>query len=106
MGGIEDFQFARQLVDRAWAAYYGPKGWRQPQGGAILPGAGAVGMTGDGPTPSPAGILAQVSLRLAKKTQDRKFHDRVLTALRQNGARMADDPFWHVTELAALYFEE
>ncbi len=104
-GREEDFRFARQVVDRAWAVYYGAKGWRQPQGGAILPGAGAVGMTGDGPTPSPAGVLAQASLRLAKKNHDRKFRDRVLTALRQNGSRMADDPFWHVTELAALYFE-
>ena len=100
-----DFRIARQVVDRAWAVFYGKNGWRQPQGGGILPGAGAAGMTGDGPTPSPAGVLAQVSLRLAKKYHDRTLRARALNALRQNGSLLAHDPFWHVTELSALYFE-
>lgn len=100
-----DLRFARQVVDRAWAVYYGENGWRQPQGGGIVPGAGDVGMTGDGPTPSPAGVLAQVSLRLAKKYRDQTLRAHALTALRQNGSRLEDDPFWHVTELSTLYFE-
>ncbi len=104
-GQAGDFRIARQVVDRAWAVFYGKNGWRQPQGGGILPGAGAAGMTGDGPTPSPAGVLAQVSLRLAKKYHDRALQVRALNALRQNGSLLAHDPFWHVTELSALYFE-
>jgi uncharacterized protein len=104
-GRAEDFRFARQVVDRAWAVYYGTDGWRQPQGGGLLPGVDAAGMTGDGPTPSPAGVMAEVSLRLAKKFRDRTLQVRALKALRQNGSLLADDPFWHVTELSALYFE-
>jgi hypothetical protein len=104
-GKEEDFRLARQVLDRGWTVYYGADGWRHPQGGAILPGAGAAGMTGDGPTPSPAGVMAQVSLRLARQYHDRSLKARALTALRQNGARLAHDPFWHVTELSALYFE-
>ncbi len=103
-GQEEDFRLARQVLDRGWALYYGTDGWRQPQGGAILPDAGTAGMTGDGPTPSPAGVMAQVSLRLAGKYQDRPLKARALTALRQNGVRLAQDPFWHATELSALYF--
>ena len=92
------------MVDRAWAVYYGKDGWRQPDGG-LLPGLDAAGMTGDGPTPSPAGVMADVSLRLAKKFRDRTLRVRALQALRQNGTPLGDDPFWHATELAALYFE-
>ena len=105
-GKEEDFHLARQVLERGWAAYYGADGWRQPPGGAILSGAGAAGMTGDGPTPSPAGVMAQVSLRLARKYHDRPLKARALTALRQNGARLAHDPFWHATELSALYFQD
>jgi uncharacterized protein YyaL (SSP411 family) len=103
-GQEEDFRFTRQVVERAWAVSYGARGWQQPQAGVILPGAGAAGMTGDGPTPSPAGVLAQVSQRLASKYRDRALQARALGALRGNGARLADDPFWHVTELAGLFF--
>ena len=105
-GREADYRFARQVVDRAWAVYSGADGWRQPQDSTLAPGAGTEGMTADGSSPSPAGVLAQTSLRLAKKFHDAPLRARALAAMRRDDAQLAGDPFWHATELAVLYFGE
>ena len=105
-GQEADYRFVRQIIDRAWAVYYGADGWRQPEDSTIVAGAGTEGMTADGPLPSPAAVLAQTSLRLAKKFHDAPLHLRALAAMRRDAPQLSADPFWHASEISVLYFED
>ena len=105
-GKEDDFLLAKRVMDRAWALFDGPKGWHHPEAYSVLPAMGAVGLTGDGPTPSPAGVLAQASVNLAKKYTNPKLRARALAAIRRNSAALEGDPFWHATEIAVLYFNK
>ena len=104
-GKEADFLLAKRVMDRAWVLFYGPKGWRHPAAHAVLPAMEAAGLTGDGPIPSPAGVLAQASLRLAKKYADPALRARALAAIRRNSVALGGDSFWHVTEIGVLYYE-
>ena len=105
-GKEDDFVLAKRVLERGWALFYGPKGWRQPTDATVLSGMGVAGLTGDGATPSPAGVLAQASLHLARKYADPELRARARVALRRNSAALGGDSFWHVTEIAALYVDE
>ncbi len=105
-GKEDDFPLAKRVLDRGWALFHGPKGWRQPTDSTVLSDMGVAGLTGDGATPSPAGVLAQASLHLARKYADPALRTRARAALRRNSAALGGDSFWHVTEIAALYVDE
>ena len=105
-GKADDFLLAKRVMDRAWVLFYGPKGWRHPAGHTVLPTVTGIGLTGDGPMPSPAGVLAQTSLSLAKRYPDPKLRARILAAIRRDSNALGGDPFWHATEIGVLYFNE
>ena len=88
---------------QAWQRFYGARGWRLEERSLIQAETGQDMLT-DGPMPSPSGIVAEVSLRLAAKTNDKALRERALAALNTHHAALQESPFWYATPVGAMVF--
>lgn len=81
--------------------FYGLAGWRLAEGSLI------VGETGqdvilDGPMPLPSGVLTQVSLELARATDNAALRERALAAPNSGRRELGENPLWNATPLRAM----
>jgi uncharacterized protein YyaL (SSP411 family) len=102
-GDKADYAQARAVVMQAWQRFYGARGWRLEERSLIQAETGQDMLT-DGPMPSPSGIVAEVSLRLAAKTNDKALRERALAALNTHHAALQESPFWYATPVGAMVF--
>ena len=102
-GDKVDYAHAKAVTTQAWKRFYGARGWRLEERSLIQAEAGQDMLT-DGPMPSPSGVVAEVSLRLAAKTNDKALRERTLAALNTHHAALQEGAFWYATPVAAMMF--
>jgi len=100
-GAKADYAQAKAVAMQAWRRFYGARGWRLEERSLIQAETGQDMLT-DGPMPSPSGIVTEVSLRLAAKTNDKALRERALAALNSHHAALQESPFWYATPVAAM----
>ncbi len=102
-GAKPDYAAAKQVLTQAWARFYGAKGWRYGEQSLIgaEPTKDAIF---DGPMPSPSGVIAAASLRLAAHTGDAALRDTALAALNSGHRQLAENSFWLATHIRAMTF--
>ena len=100
-GDKVDYAQAKAVTVQAWKRFYGARGWRLEERSLIQAETGQDMLT-DGPMPSPSGVVADVSLRLAAKTDDKALRERALAALNTHHAVLQESPFWYATPVAAM----
>jgi uncharacterized protein YyaL (SSP411 family) len=96
-----DYVLAENIARTAWARFEGPQGWRL-SGDTLLRTREGAPLIADGPMPSPAAVLIEVSLNVSRHTGDRSLRARALAALDRGAAELASDPFWHATHVGIL----
>ncbi len=100
--GVEaDFVLVREIVRQAWARFYGPAGWRLEEQSLIVAESGQDALA-DGPIPSPSGVLARVSLRLAERLKDKPLRVQALAALNSGHRLIESGIFWYPTQIGAM----
>jgi uncharacterized protein YyaL (SSP411 family) len=95
-----DFAIVQDVVEQAWARFYAD-GWRMAESSfiAVEPRRDLIA---DGPMPSPAAVVAQVSLDVAEKSANEPLRRRALAALNSGGRQLDGKWFWHVSHIRAL----
>jgi hypothetical protein len=95
-----DFAVVQSIVEQAWARFY-EDGWRMAETSfiAVEP---VRDLIADGPMPSPAAVVAQVSLDVAEKSANEPLRKRALAALNSGGRQLDGKWFWHVSHIQAL----
>lgn len=96
-----DYELPSQVVKAAWGRFYGPQGWRLAEASLIV-GESGQDVILDGPMPSPSGVLAKVSLELARATGNAALRERALAALNSGHRELAESPLWNATPLRAM----
>ncbi|MBI5612653.1 MAG: thioredoxin domain-containing protein [Gammaproteobacteria bacterium] len=102
-GEPADYAQAKAVTMQAWRRFYGARGWRLEERSLIQAETGQDMLT-DGPMPSPSGVVAEVSLRLAAKTGDKALRERALAALNTHQAALQESAFWYATPVGAMMF--
>ncbi len=102
-GEPADYAQAKAVTMQAWRRFYGARGWRLEERSLIQAETGQDMLT-DGPMPSPSGVVAEVSLRLAAKTGDKSLRERALAALNTHHAALQESAFWYATPVGAMVF--
>jgi len=97
----QDYLTAKKIVDQAWQRYYGKTGWRLNDRSLIQAESGRDVLT-DGPLPAPSGELIGVSLKLAKKLNDKPLRTRALAALNSGHTIIEKNAFWYATHVKAM----
>jgi uncharacterized protein len=97
----QDYLQAKKVVDQAWQRYYGKTGWRQNDRSLIQAETGRDVLT-DGPLPAPSGELIDVSLKLAKKLNDKTLRTRALAAMNSGHDIIEENAFWYATHVKAM----
>jgi uncharacterized protein YyaL (SSP411 family) len=100
-GDKADYAQAKAVTTQAWKRFYGARGWRLEERSLIQAETGQDMLT-DGPMPSSSGVVAEVSLRLATKTNDKALRERALAALNTHHTALQESPFWYATPVAAM----
>lgn len=96
-----DFTLARDVVRQGWKRFYGPAGWRLEEQSLMAAEAGQ-DVLSDGPIPSPSGVLAAVSLRLAGRLGDKELRAQALAALNSGHQLIGQNVFWYPTQVGAM----
>ncbi|MDH3638021.1 MAG: DUF255 domain-containing protein [Gammaproteobacteria bacterium] len=96
-----DFAAARSVIDQAWSRFYGAHGWRRAEDSFIVAESTRDALL-DGPMPSPSGLVAKVSLELARHFSDESLKKQALGALNASQNLMREQPFWLPTHLSAM----
>ncbi len=96
-----DYEVTSRVVKAAWRRFYGSQEWRLAEASLIVGEAGQDVIL-DGPMPSPSGVLAQVSLDLARATGNPALRERALAALNSGHRELAENPLWNATLLRAM----
>jgi len=96
-GAATDKSLAITVTEKGWLIFYGPQGWRQGARSLIESERGQ-DLIADGPMPSPAAVLIDVSVVL--NTADLRV--RALSALNSGHGELAADPFWHATHVGVM----
>ena len=97
----QDFLTTKKVVDKAWQRYYGKAGWRQNDNSLIQAEAGRDVLT-DGPLPAPSAELIDVSMKLAKKLNDKALRTRALAAMNSGHFIIEKNAFWYATHVKAM----
>lgn len=100
-GREADYVLAGDIARSAWRRFDGPHGWRLAED-ALLRVREGVPLVADGPMPSPAAVLIEVSLALSARTGDGELRRRAVRALDRGLAELSADPFWHATHVGAM----
>lgn len=97
----QDYLITKKIVDKAWQRYYGKTGWRQSDSSLIQAEAGRDVLT-DGPLPAPSAELIDVSMKLAKKLNDKVLRTRALAAMNSGHVVIEKNTFWYATHVKAM----
>ncbi len=92
-----DLELASRLAGDAWDRYYSAGGW-QTSDDLLIPGIAKEPAISDGPLPSPAALLIELSLQL----DDPEMKAKALGALRLGYGTVRDQPFAYATHIRVL----
>ncbi len=100
-GQPQDRQIILNLIRQAWKRFYHRWGWRGSDN-ALLPGQPIEAALPDGPMPSPAAMLIELSLRYAADAGASDLKNQARQALRESSKTAAEQPFWYATHVQVL----
>ena len=98
--GPEDLQTVEKIIEQAWNRFY-DNGWRMAES-SLMAVESAKDLIADGPMPSPAAVIVQVSLDLAEKSGNEQLRKLALSALSRGWRQLQGNWFWHVSHIQAL----
>ena len=104
-GKDKDWQVVETLVKQAWHKFYSEQGWKLSES-SLLKYRESQLLVSDGPMPSPAAVLIKTSLELAHYRSDQALQAQALRALSLGRDSLAEDIFWHVSYMDALYAQQ
>lgn len=97
-GSREDAALAKRLAGQAWERFYRAGGW-QSTDDLLIPGAAMVPVIADGPLPSPAATLIELSLQQRTSVA---VPPQQLQALLLSYPETRRQPLWHATHALLL----
>ncbi|MDJ0958281.1 MAG: DUF255 domain-containing protein [Arenicellales bacterium] len=99
-GNREDYQAVSDIIEQAWARFY-KEGWHMAEESfiAMEPKRDLIA---DGPMPSPAAVVALLSLKLAERNNDDKLRRRTLSALNSGDRQLKQSGFWYASHVRAM----
>ncbi|HIP53750.1 MAG TPA: thioredoxin domain-containing protein [Chromatiales bacterium] len=100
-GGKEDERLAVTLTQQAWERFFDGNGWRSSDQ-MLIPGGVSEPTLSDGPLPSPASVLIDLSRRLADRAGNERLSTRVARALAISYPVVARFPFGYPTHAMSL----
>jgi uncharacterized protein len=101
LGTERDIPVVRRLVDTAWQRFRVERGWRLDED-ILIPGLAAEPLLADGPLPSAAAVLIDVTLRLAGRTGDEALAQRARAVLLQGHPALHRTPYLHASLIDRL----
>ena len=96
-----DLPTIRRLVDAAWQRFHTGRGWRLDED-ILIPGLAAEPLLADGPLPSPAAVLIDVTLRLAERTANDALGRRAREVLLRDHPELETTPYLHASLIDRL----
>ena len=99
-GKPEDFQAVSDVVEQAWARFYN-EGWNMAEESFIVMEPKR-DLIADGPMPSPAAVVALLSLELAERNTDDQLRKRTLSALNSGDRQLKQNGFWYASHVRAM----
>lgn len=96
-GSKEDLGLARRLVKDAWARFYHKQGW-QGSDDLLIPGIATEEVISDGPLPSPAALLIELTFVLG----DDDLKAKAGSALELSYSKAKKQPIWYASHANAL----
>ena len=96
-GSKEDLGLARRLVTDAWTRFYHKQGWRGSDD-LLIPGIATEKVISDGPLPSPAALLIELTFVLGGDDLKAKAG----SALQLSYSKAKEQPIWYATHANAL----
>ena len=96
----EDYRAASDVIEQAWTRFYS-EGWHMAEESfiAIEPKRDLIA---DGPMPSPAAVVALLSIKLAKRNDDDQLRRRTLSALNSGDRQLQQSGFWYASHVRAM----
>lgn len=91
---------ARRISESAWAMFWSEAWLPTPR--PALPGQASALLIADGPMPSPAAVLAAVSLRVTRDMPESPLRQQAVAALSADPAGLSESPFEHASYFPAL----
>ena len=101
-GKAEDYRLVSEIAGQSWRRFFTPRGWRLSEH-SLLGYGESEAVISDGPLPSPAAVVIQISQQL--KARDREpgvENDTLLAALAASEASVLEDPYWFASYVAAF----
>lgn len=96
-----DYALAREIALAGWQRFHVRNGWRLEEH-SLLADDALSEVVMDGPMPSPAAVLADVTLQLAHRLDDPTLGRRAVAALNRAHSEIGDNAFFYATHIAAL----
>jgi len=100
-GDKRDRVWLQQLIDAAWARFYGARGWIRAQDVLLRYGEGST-LISDAALPSPSALLIEATYVFAKTTNNASYQRQALRALNVGHDAIRDNPFWYASQISAL----
>lgn len=88
------------VISQAWDRFY-KNGWLRAET-SFIAAEPVQDLIADGPMPSPAAVVADLSLKLAHLTDDEKLRKQTLSALNSGGSLLEKNEFWHASHIGAM----
>ncbi|OOZ36336.1 thioredoxin domain-containing protein [Solemya velesiana gill symbiont] len=96
-GSKADYHLSRTLVKQAWDRYFTADGW-QSTDESLVPGIASEQAMTDGPLPSPAAMLIELSFSF----EDKALVSKAKQALTLSYPVVQDQPIWYASHIQAL----
>ena len=102
----KDFQFVKRLVDDGWKRFHDQTGWRLSDQ-TLLPSGYGVPMMEESPLPSPSAVLLDVSIELARLTNNQELATKVRENLQAGHTQLTQVAFDYPSQVSLLvkYFQ-
>jgi hypothetical protein len=101
-GSKHDQAWFEELINQAWQRFYTKQGWLLSENSLLKYGQGEK-VVADGVLPSASSIVLELSLKLAKKNNNKLLKDKVLKALNSGHDEIIEQPFWYASQIQVLY---
>lgn len=96
----EDFAVVEAIIEQAWDRFY-DNGWRLAEV-SLIASEPVRDLIADGPMPSPAAVVARLSLDIAARNGDTELTRRVLAALNSAVEPLERHGFWYTSQVMAM----
>ena len=99
-GKKEDYQAVSDVIEQAWIRFYN-EGWHMAEQ-SLIAMEPKRDLIADGPMPSPAAVVALLSLELAKRNDNAQLRERTLSALNSGDRQLKQSGFWYASHVRAM----